>query len=263
MAVWEGVVTNSGRNLEASWLSGTTLNIDSAKGGTGTVSSAALMAQTGLVGQRQILSIIANEAIAGGIRLKVQITAPETGYTLNQLGIWGSINGGATTMIALFQSSVGVPIPALSEMPDFIFTFYGVIQVSNEGTLTVTLDTSMFISLSKLNAAIETHNTNGDAHEALLAGKSGLSTMTSATLATASWIGSEAPYSYTYSHGDIAETNPVELLPGSGITAVQLEALQRANIIGGTQSAGNIELLAYGDKPEIDVPVMFIFRRDL
>lgn len=89
------------------------------------------------------------------------------------------------------------------------------------------------------------------------------SVTTTATLSSASW-GSTAPYSYTYSNANILSANtPIELLPGDSISSAQLKALQSANIIGGTQTTGQIVLLSYGTKPTIDIPVRFIFRRDI
>ncbi len=161
---WIGVVTNGGKSIVALSFAGTTLNIDGAGGGTGTISEAALMSQTALVTQKQTLSIIQNESVSGGIRLKVQITAPATGYILNQLGIWASLDGGASTLLALFQNSDGVSIPSSADMPDFIYTFFGVIEMSNEGTLTVTIDTSALISQSTMNTAITAHDEDESAH---------------------------------------------------------------------------------------------------
>ena len=166
---WIGVVTNGGKSIIASSFAGTTLNIDSAGGGTGTISEAALMSQTALVTQKQTLSIIQNESVSGGIRLKVQITAPATGYILNQLGIWASLDGGTSTLLALFQNSDGVSIPSSADMPDFIYTFFGVIEMSNEGTLTVTIDTSALISQSTMNTAITAHDEDASAHADLFA----------------------------------------------------------------------------------------------
>lgn len=44
-------------------------------------------------------------------------------------------------------------------------------------------------------------------------------------------------------------------IDGSG-----LEAMQSANIQDGGQTAGNVTLKAYGDKPTIDIPVRLIVR---
>lgn len=89
------------------------------------------------------------------------------------------------------------------------------------------------------------------------------SILVSTTLSANSWTGSSAPYSYTFTNANISATCPVELLKGSSMTAEQLEALQAANIQGGTQAAGSIQLLAYGDKPSQNLPVLFVIRGDL
>lgn len=77
------------------------------------------------------------------------------------------------------------------------------------------------------------------------------------------WVGDNAPYTRTYSNEAITATNPVELFAPPDITIEQLEALQAANIQGGTQSTGSIVLRAFGEKPAIDIPVTFIIRGDL
>ena len=70
---------------------------------------------------------------------------------------------------------------------------------------------------------------------------------------------------YTVSNANITATSAVELLPreNNGITQAQMEALSGAMIVGGTQAAGSIQLVALGDKPTTDIPVTLIIRRDL
>lgn len=79
------------------------------------------------------------------------------------------------------------------------------------------------------------------------------------TLISSSWSDGK----YTYSNAAITTTNPIEMIPNKDITSDQLKALQKANIIGGTQKAGSIELVAMGTVPTISIPVDFIIRRDL
>ena len=170
---WEGVITNAGKALFASWTEGTELNIDGttgATGGTGTVPSAALMAQTALVNQKQTLSIVSRKKVQDGILLQIQITAPATGYLLNQIGVWARLDGGTRTLIAVFQeASNGVPIPSSSEMPDFIWSDYSLLQMSNTGTLNITIDPSAQVSQSTLTAAIAAHDEDAGAHADLFA----------------------------------------------------------------------------------------------
>lgn len=86
-----------------------------------------------------------------------------------------------------------------------------------------------------------------------------ISTILSAT----AWSGTEAPYTLTLPVTDVTTTSNQEFLPAANISAEQLTALQLANIQDGGQSAGQVTLLAYGDKPEINIPVRVIVRGDM
>ena len=90
----------------------------------------------------------------------------------------------------------------------------------------------------------------------------GRSTKVNLTLNASSW---STEKKYTVSNANITATSAVELLPreNNGITQAQMEALSGAMIVGGTQAAGSIQLVALGDKPTIDIPVTLIIRRDL
>lgn len=90
----------------------------------------------------------------------------------------------------------------------------------------------------------------------------GLSTKVNTTLSASGW---SMEKKYTLSNANITATSAVELLPreNNGITQAQLEALSGAMIVGGTQAAGSIQLVALGDKPTTDIPVTLIIRRDL
>lgn len=90
----------------------------------------------------------------------------------------------------------------------------------------------------------------------------GRSSKVNLTLYASSWSTAKK---YTVSNANITATSAVELLPreNNGITQAQLEALSGAMIVGGTQAAGSIQLVALGDKPTIDIPVTLIIRRDL
>ena len=90
----------------------------------------------------------------------------------------------------------------------------------------------------------------------------GRSTKVNTTLYASSWSTAKK---YTVSNANITATSAVELLPreNNGITQAQMEALSGAMIVGGTQAAGSIQLIALGDKPTTDIPVTLIIRRDL
>lgn len=90
----------------------------------------------------------------------------------------------------------------------------------------------------------------------------GRSTKVNLTLSASGWSTAKK---YTLSNSNITATSAVELLPreNNGITQAQMEALSGAMIVGGTQAAGSIQLVALGDVPTVDIPVTIIIRRDL
>lgn len=301
MAKWTGVVTNKGAELLAAWAEGTTLNIYSAAAGTGTVAEAAMIAQTALAGQKQAASIVSHSKADGatGLKIQLQITAPSTGYTLNQFGIWAKVGSGEGKLLALFQNSEGIDVPSASDSPDFVYTFYGLIMISNTGSISVTVDASAVVTTATMQAAIAaaiadipqpiigttppTTSTVGVVGQTYIdtAAKlvyhctaaaamgytwevysAGRSTKVNTTLSASGWSTAKK---YTLSNSNITTTSAVELLPreNNGITQAQLEALSGAMIVGGTQAAGSIQLVALGDKPTTDIPVTLIIRRDL
>ena len=76
------------------------------------------------------------------------------------------------------------------------------------------------------------------------------------TLSASSWSSG----SYTISDSLITATSNQEILPATSITADQMKALQKANIIDSGQSAGSLTLKALGTVPTIDIPIRVIFR---
>lgn len=301
MAKWTGVVTNKGAELLAAWAEGTTLNIYSAAAGTGTVAEAAMIAQTALAGQKQAASIVSHSKADGatGLKIQLQITAPSTGYTLNQFGIWAKVGSGEGKLLALFQNSEGIDVPSASDSPDFVYTFYGLIMISNTGNISVTVDASAVVTTATMQAAIDaaiadipqpiigtappTTSTVGVVGQEYIdktnkrvwyctvaeatgytwiLTSAGLSTKVNTTLSASGWSTAKK---YTVSNANITATSAVELLPreNNGITQAQMEALSGAMIVGGTQAAGSIQLVALGDKPTTDIPVTLIIRRDL
>ncbi|MCM1136329.1 MAG: hypothetical protein NC400_12240 [Clostridium sp.] len=150
---WLGVITNAGRELLGGWLAGETLRIDGAAGGSGTVREAALLAQTALVEQKQAGSIVAYKTVEGGQKVKIQFPAAEAAYTLNQIGIWGSL-AGESVLLALFQNPEGVAISSKAEFPDFAYTFYAVLAIGNEGSLAVTVDTETWVTYKTMQEAL-------------------------------------------------------------------------------------------------------------
>lgn len=153
--MWDqAVVTNAGKALLQQWAGGGTLTIDGAKAGAGAVPQLNLINQTAVTQEKQTLSIISAKQVEGGTQFHVQITAPDAGYTAKQIGIYGRLGSGDSTLIALYQDESGITVPSKAEMPDFVYAFYATIQVGNTGTLSVTLDASALVTQAMLTAAV-------------------------------------------------------------------------------------------------------------
>lgn len=142
MPNWTGVITNAGSLLLSEWVNEKILTITSAQAGTGTVPTVALMGQTALVNPKQAAAIAGGREIEGGKRVNLQVTAAETAYTLNQFGLYAKVDDGSPVLLAIYQNEEGVPIPALNDTPDFLYTFMAAISVSNQGAWEVTISAS-------------------------------------------------------------------------------------------------------------------------
>lgn len=155
--MWTGVVTNAGVALLARWAEGGNLTITGAKAGTGTVAEAQLMSLTNVVGEAHTLSIIKYNIVQNGIKYLVQFTAAATAYVAMQVGIYASLDDGAETLIAIYQAGPagGISVPSESELTDFAFTFGALVEMANSGSLHVLIDTSVFVTLEQMDAALD------------------------------------------------------------------------------------------------------------
>lgn len=115
-------------------------------------------------------------------------------------------------------------------------------------------------------------NEVGEAIDALtlaLKEKVGVSSVVETNLVTSDWTAvsdtnNDANFSYTVSIPEMLETNIVEITyNGSTITKDQFETYRKAEIDFITQSDGSLTLYAYGVKPKIDLPIVFIVRKDV
>ena len=84
------------------------------------------------------------------------------------------------------------------------------------------------------------------------------------TLTTGGWSGTEPPYTYTINNSSITDTNEaVEIAPNNNATNEQLIAYMACGLCGGTISSGKIVLKAFGEKPEINIPIVMIIRGEI
>lgn len=292
--MWDqAVVTNAGKALLQQWAGGGTLTIDGAKAGAGAVSQLNLINQTAVTQEKQTLSIISAKQVEGGTQFHVQITAPDAGYTAKQIGIYGRLDGGDSTLIALYQDESGITVPSKDEMPDFVYAFYATIQVGNTGTLSVTLDTSALVTQATLTAAVakagdmkkSVYDADGDgvvdnakkldgktaaqfaaaSHSHAISAITGLQTALdnkasvstySASLPSSGWTGDAAPYAQEVTvTGITAADTPLVDIVQTGTEATDEPMREAWGVITRiVTGAGKITAYA-SEKPTVDVPI--------
>lgn len=156
---WKGVITNAGQQILSQWTAnGHTLTIDGASVGSGYVDDIKMRVATALAHEEATAAIVSADAVDRGTKFKVQVSPAEsTEYVAHEIGLWGHIDDGPRTLIALHQDSqTGINIPTKASSPDFIFALYLVHAISNSDTLTVNIDTSAVVSKSTMDNAIAT-----------------------------------------------------------------------------------------------------------
>ena len=157
---WVGVVTNDGRAMLDSFAQGGhELSIDSATVGTGIVADANLRIQTAVSGEITNASIVSVKEISGGgTKYKIQIgpaTASIGAYVAHQVGLWGSIDGGAEKLLLLMQDSeTGISIPLESVSPAFTFSIFAAMEIDNTEDLTVNIDETAYVTMGTMNTAL-------------------------------------------------------------------------------------------------------------
>lgn len=93
----------------------------------------------------------------------------------------------------------------------------------------------------------------GDEDTGIIAGEVRLLAV---TVAAAQWEGDEAPWSQTLAVPGVTDKSLNAVYLAASATDEQREAWNLAAIADGGQAAGEITLLAYGEKPEIDIPII-------
>lgn len=162
--------TNVGTKMMSEVLSGATMTITKAVGGSGTTAAESLAALTDVKEQKQTLKILGIEDAtdssgnAAGKRIKIQITneSVETGYILHQVGIYAKLADGNETLLIIMQDDRGVEIPSHAENSDFEIELYGIMAISNLANISVTVDPNAVASVKMVNQQITQVNTKID-----------------------------------------------------------------------------------------------------
>lgn len=166
----KSVFTNVGTDMMSEVLSGATMTITKAVGGSGTTEEASLAALTDVQEEKQTLKILGIEDAADssgndmGKRIKIQITNSdvETGYILHQVGVYAKLADGDETLLLIMQDDRGVEIPSHAENSDFVIELFGVMAISNIANIKVTVDPNAVASVKMVNQQITEVNTKID-----------------------------------------------------------------------------------------------------
>ena len=162
--------TNVGTKMMSEVLSGATMTVTKAVGGSGTTAAESLAALTNVKEQKQTLKILGIEDATDssndnvGKRIKIQITNGdlETGYILHQVGIYAKLADGKETLLIIMQDDRGVEIPSHTENSDFSIELYGIMAISNLANISVTVDPNAVASVKMVNQQIAQVNTKID-----------------------------------------------------------------------------------------------------
>lgn len=167
--MWEtAVITKGGVALFNQWAAGGTLTIDSARAGSGVLPAEQLATCTDLVKEQQILQIESFATIDSGVKYKIIITPPDKHYVVNQIGIWGHLDDGESTLLALYQDEHGIDVPAMTDMPEFRYEFYALVAMDTTGDLQVNVTPSLTVSPEELEDRLTEHNADPNAHGKLM-----------------------------------------------------------------------------------------------
>lgn len=166
----KSVFTNAGTDMMSEVLSGATMTITKAVGGSGTTEEASLAALTDVQEEKQTLKILGIEDASdstgndAGKRIKIQITNGdvEAGYILHQVGVYAKLADGDETLLFIMQDDRGVEIPSHTENSDFVIELFGVMAISNVANIKVTVDPSAVASVKMVNEQVAQVNTKID-----------------------------------------------------------------------------------------------------
>lgn len=153
MAWSSAVVVNGGLNM-LNQSAG--IILDYAAGGTGAFSTPALMAQTALKNQKQVLPIVDIREVEHGKKLNILVSNKglTVGYKLQQIGIWAHTGDEPSKLFAILQDDSGIAVPTETEVADFSLNFYAVIKYSGEASFSLSVDPSALVSQGDMQAAI-------------------------------------------------------------------------------------------------------------
>lgn len=99
--------------------------------------------------------------------------------------------------------------------------------------------------------------------EQALPNKAGKSTVVNTSLLAADWQGEIVPYTNTLTVEGVQTDSIIEVSLSKNASTDQVKASMNGQFTDGGQSENSITLKAYGRKPDMDIPVVVVVRRDV
>lgn len=170
MSHWENAaITDAGVDMLNDLLAGRRLTVTNAYGGTEAAKDpAGLQAQTDVLGERTLLSLLDVEDVEDGKTVKIQISniGVEEDFTLHQIGVFARLDDKPEQLLAVFQDDRGVEVPSQASSPSFLLEFYGFLAITNGVKISVDLSGSgAVVTPQYLAGVMERHDASIYAHQ--------------------------------------------------------------------------------------------------
>lgn len=169
MPNWNGMIlTNKGRVLQAKVEAGETLSLTKLKLGSGIIGEGqSLETLTDLVSPEQNLGIAEKTALENGLtEIKATITNAglEEGYYVRELGVFAQDPDEGEILYAVTTDTAPDYLPAQGSATVLSQEFAIYIATSNVNHIEATIDPTALATVGFVNLAINTHNTDANAH---------------------------------------------------------------------------------------------------
>ncbi|NBJ87940.1 DUF6273 domain-containing protein [Acutalibacter sp. 1XD8-36] len=171
MGYWQQrAVTDVGNEMLNDLMAGRKLTICSAYGGTEKAAEDALAGLTDVSGDRHELGLLGLEKAPEGKMVRVQINNVdiEQGYTLHQIGVYAKLDDEPEQLLFILQDERGVDIPSVTENPSFALEVQGLIYITNDVEIKISLEGSKaMVTPAMLAQLLSDHNADPQAHPGL------------------------------------------------------------------------------------------------
>ena len=171
MGYWQQrAVTDVGNEMLNDLMAGRKLTICGAWGGTERAAEDALAGLTDVCGERHQLGLLGLEKAPEGKMVRVQINnvGIEQGYTLNQIGVYAKLDDEPEKLLFILQDERGVDIPSVTENPSFALEVQGLIYITNDVEIKISLEGSKaMVTPAMLAQLLADHNADPQAHPGL------------------------------------------------------------------------------------------------